>query len=284
MDGYIANLILKYGHKAPAKPQISPHRHREINYGSKEQLVAEEYTRPKLKNEGKKRVQDILGALLYYARVVHNRLLVGLRVIGAQQASATEQTAAAIDQILDHVATYPNNGINYLASDMILAAHSDAGFNNESKARSRAGSQIFLSEIDPKPEWNGAILTIAQIIKFVMSSAAEAELGALYITAKEMVPIRQTLIEMGWKQPPSPIQTDNSTAAGVVNKTIIQRKIKSMDLRFHWLRCRKSQGNFRFYWPPGKLNWGDYSTNHHPPIYHTNHRPRFDGYVNIFKN
>ena len=71
---------------------------------------------------------------------------------------------------------------------------------------------------------------------------------------------------MGWKQPPSLIQTDNLTAAGVVNKTIIQRKIKSMDLRFHWLRCRKSQGNFRFYWPPGKLNWGDYSTKQHPPF------------------
>jgi hypothetical protein len=30
-----------------------------------------------------------------------------------------------------------------------------------------------------------------------MSSAAEAELGALYATAKEMPPLRQTLIEMG---------------------------------------------------------------------------------------
>ena len=60
MDNYISNLLLKYGHKAPAKPQIFPHRHREINYGSKEQLVAEEYTSPKLNNEGIKRVQAIV--------------------------------------------------------------------------------------------------------------------------------------------------------------------------------------------------------------------------------
>ena len=105
---------------------------------------------------------------------------------------------------------------------MILAAHSDDGFNNKSKARRRAGAHTFLSENDPTPEWNGPILTIAQIIKFFMSSAAEAELGSLYITSKEMAPIRQTLIEMVRKQPPSPVQTDNSTAAGVVNKTIIQ--------------------------------------------------------------
>ena len=88
---------------------------------------------------------------MYYARAFHNILLVGLSTIGAQQAVATEQTAAAIGQMLDYVATYPNDGINYRASDMILAAHSDDGFNNESKARSRAGAHIFLSENNPSP-------------------------------------------------------------------------------------------------------------------------------------
>ena len=41
-----------------------------------------------------------------------------------------------------------------------------------------------------------------------MASAAEAEMAALYITAKKMVPMRNTLIEMGWPQPKAPIQTD----------------------------------------------------------------------------
>ena len=105
MDGYIANLLLKYGHKAPAKQKLSPHRHREINYGSKEELMEEEDTSPKINNESIKRVQAIAGALLYYARAVNNRLLVGMSAIGSQQAAATEQTALAIDQILDYVAT-----------------------------------------------------------------------------------------------------------------------------------------------------------------------------------
>ena len=83
---------------------------------------------------------------------VHNRLLVGPSAIGNQQASATEQNTADIDQILDHVATYPKYGITYQASDMILASHSDAGFNNESNPCSRVGTHIFLSEKDPTPE------------------------------------------------------------------------------------------------------------------------------------
>ena len=56
---------------------------------------------------------------------------------------------------------------------MILTEHSDAGFNNETKARIRAGSHILLSENEPIPRWNGPILTIAQIMKYVLSSEAE---------------------------------------------------------------------------------------------------------------
>ena len=53
-----------------------------------------------------------------------------------------------------------------------------------------------------------------------MSSAAEAEIGALYLNAREAVYLRQILIKMGHPQPPTPIQTDNTTAEGVVNHKI----------------------------------------------------------------
>ena len=82
---------------------------------------------------------------------------------------------------------------------MILAAHSDYGFHNESTGRSRAGAHIFLSEDDPIPWWNGPILSIAQVIKFVMTSAAEDELANLYITAQKMVPMRPWISDLDRK-------------------------------------------------------------------------------------
>ena len=75
-----------------------------------------------------------------------------------------------------------------------------------------------LSENNPVPSINGPVLTIAQIIKNVMSSTAEAELSGLFICAKDMIHLRNTLLEMGWPQPPSPVKCDNSTATGVTNK------------------------------------------------------------------
>ena len=131
--------------------------------------------------------------------------MVTINTIITQQASATEATNDAVHQLFDYLATYPDNGILYQAIDMILAAHSDAKFNNELKRRSWAGAHIFLSEDDPIQRWNGPILTIAQIIKLILTSAAEGEIRALFIMSQKMVPLRQTLIEMGWQQKPVPI-------------------------------------------------------------------------------
>ena len=146
MNGYIEKVLLKYGHPRPSKAQLSPHKHREVIYGAKEKSTHEDDTSMPLDNQGTKRIQGIVGALLYYAREVDNKLLVGLSSIGSQQAAATERTNEAINQILDYCATYPVDGILYCSRDMVLCAHSDAGFHNESKGHSRSGDHIFLSK------------------------------------------------------------------------------------------------------------------------------------------
>ena len=248
MDGYFAKVLHKYGHPRPKKPQLSPYKHRTVLYGAKEQLAPEDDTTPPLDSQGTKLIQGIVGALLYYAQAVDNKLLVGLSAIRSQQAAATQRTNEAINQILDYCATYLTDGILYRSSDMVPCAHSDAEFHNKSKGCSRAGAHIFLSEKDAMPQWNGSVLTLAEIIKFVISSASEAELGAMFITAQEIVVMRQTLQEIKWLQSKSPIQTDNSATAGVVNNTILPRKLKTMDRRLHWLRCREAQGQFFYYW------------------------------------
>ena len=68
-----------------------------------------------------------------------------------------------------------------------------------------------MSKDDEDPSDNGTVHTVAKIIKAVMSSAAEAELGGLFINAKTAVPIRNILEELGHKQSPMPNQTDNSS-------------------------------------------------------------------------
>ena len=130
MNGYIEKLQMKYGHPLPRKSQISPHKHCEVTYGAKEQLTPEEYNIPPPDKEGTKRIQVIVGALLYYAIAVDNKLLVGLSSFGSQQDNATERTNEAINHILDYSVTYPVDGILYRSSNIVLCADSDAVFHN----------------------------------------------------------------------------------------------------------------------------------------------------------
>ena len=91
-----------------------------------------------------------------------------------------------------------------------------------------------MSNIAEMPPNNDSIHNVAQIIiKDVISSSTEAKLGGLLINARESVHIRNILEEMGYPQPPTPIQTDNSTASGVVNNKVQPKRTKPMNTRFH---------------------------------------------------
>ena len=118
---------------------------------------------------------------------------------------------------------------------MVLAVHSDPSYLNEPAVKSRVSKYFFcLSNVEDPPD-NSAVLNISKILKAVMSSAAKAKLDALYINTHEAIPMQHLLEEMGHKQPPTPIQTDNNTAHGAVANNIQPCCTKVMDMGFHWL-------------------------------------------------
>jgi hypothetical protein len=59
---------------------------------------------------------------------------------------------------------------------------------------------------------NGAIFIIRKVLTHVMLSAAEAEIGGVFINATEGAVLRKTLEELGHKQPSTPMEMDNTTA------------------------------------------------------------------------
>ena len=142
-----------------------------------------------------------------------------LNAIVAQQVNLIEATIAKVKQFLDYCTMHEDTVLTYQGSDMVLAVHSDAGHLNEQNAGSHARG-IFISSMMLSPINNGIMLNIAKVIKAVISSAAETEIGALYINAKEEIYIRQILAELGLLQTLMPIQTDNSTANNIIKHKV----------------------------------------------------------------
>jgi len=165
--------------------------------------------------------------------------------------------------------------LRFTASDMILHIHSDASYLSESKARSRAGGFFYLSNNSEHPPINGAIHVHSSIMRSILASTTEVEVGALFYNAQDGAMLRTTLTELGHPQPATLIQTDNAVADGIINDRVKQRRSKAIDMRFYWVRDRVRQGQFCIHWKKGSENLADYFTKHHPPAHHKAMRPTY---------
>jgi hypothetical protein len=135
MPDYILKALLKYQHQARSKPQHAPYKAIPIEFGARVQTVMTDTTDP-LSKKRIKRMQDIVGTLLYYGRAVDPTILPAISAIASQQAQGMVAMANACHQLLDFVATHPNAGIRYLTSNMILAVHTDAQYLSKHNAHS----------------------------------------------------------------------------------------------------------------------------------------------------
>jgi len=278
MPKYVHKQLVRYEHKPPRRPQNCPYAPNPIQYGKNNQAPTPEDTSKLLDKADKKFIQQVVGSFLYYARAIDATILMALSEIAQQVSKPTENTMKRVKQFLDYMSTHPDAKIRYRASDMILNIHSDASYLSATKARSRAGGYFFLGSIpqDGKPiKLNGAIHITCTILKLVAASAAEAELGALFLNAQQAKIIRLMLEELGHPQPPTPIHIDNTTTVGIVNNTIKRQKSRAMEMRYFWLLCQEAQKNFEFIHQPGQENLGDYPSKNHMGDIHQHVRPYY---------
>jgi hypothetical protein len=229
MPGYIKAALHKYQHPAPARPEHAPHTWNTPIYGANMQFVNETTPSPALSDKNVNKLQQLTGTLLYYARAVDPTLIMPNNVLASEQSNATEITANKVIKLLNYCNTHPETKIRYHASDMILHIHSDASCLSENEAKSRARGLFYMGNTNKndKKLTNGAILIVSKVLKHVMSSAAEAEIRAVFINAKEGAVLRTTLEELGHPQPTTPMETDNTTATGYSNGTSKQKTHKS---------------------------------------------------------
>ena len=71
---------------------------------------------------------------------------------------------------------------------------------------------------------------------------------------------------------PTTAVTDNSTAEGLINKTMTPSRAKTYDQRTNWLKCREAQKQFNIIWKSGRLNRADYHSKTHPIQVYKNKR------------
>jgi hypothetical protein len=91
---------------------------------------------------------------------------------------------------------------------------------------------------------NGAFHVSTTNLQFVVESAAESELRALYHNCQTGIIFHLTLTNMGHLQPKHPVHWDNATAVGIVNSSIKHQKSQSMEMTFFWVAGAVEAGKF----------------------------------------
>jgi hypothetical protein len=230
--GYVKEALLEFQHESANGVKFnSPSPYTPPVYGKKQQMTKLNETNPINKKETKI-LQKVCGKFLYYARAIDTTMLHALNDLATQTTKGTEKTMQALTHFLNYCASHPDAEIIFRASDMVLHNHTDTAYLVASKTRSRAGGFTYMGNHQGRPQIiNGAISVIAKVIKSVMSSAAEAEVGALFMNVKALIPLRIICEELGHIQPATPMRIDNNTSEGIMNGTIKQNRSKAINMR-----------------------------------------------------
>jgi hypothetical protein len=101
-----------------------------------------------------------------------------------------------------------------------------------------------------------------------VASAAEAELGALFLNCKEGIIFRLTLEELGHSQPKTPVHCDNATTVGIANNTVKRQRSRLMEMRYFLVGDKEAQDVYEIKWHPGQENLADYQSKHHIGSHH----------------
>jgi hypothetical protein len=91
---------------------------------------------------------------------------------------------------LYYLATHPDATIRYHKSDMILHIHSDASYLFVYHAHIRLGGLLYCVDKPTHDDrLNGSILNAAAVIKNVVASAAESEVGVCFQNSQSGAPL-----------------------------------------------------------------------------------------------
>jgi len=227
MPGYIKIQLLKYKH-IMRRIQHCPYLPEPKRYGADAQSPLPQDKLQKLTDKEIKQVQKIVRIILYYTRAVHMTVLMELSTIASEQTKGTERTLEKAYQVLDYLATHPNAVVRFCVSNMVMNIHSDVSYLSEPNARSRACGHFFMGSLPTKDgdsvKLNGTFHTLCSILRFVVASAAEAKLGALFLNCQGGMIFKTTLEDLGHPQPKIPVHCNNVTAIGIATNTIKRQR------------------------------------------------------------
>ncbi len=184
MLGYVKKKMQEYGHIMPRKPQTCPYSLEPNKFSIEAQAPLPPDTSPKLDAKGIKRVQQIVGSILYYARAVNMTVLKAPSSIAVEQTKAFDKTMARCTQLLDSLLLNVDAKVR-----MILNTHSNSSYLLKTQAGSHAWGHFFMGWLPKNGEpihLNDTFHVSLTIMRFVAAPTQKPSLVCCITTVKKV--------------------------------------------------------------------------------------------------
>ena len=242
--GFSEKNLEKAGfHEVPL--QHTPLPYEQPTYGKHTPMTSPPDNAAPLTEQQAATARSFLGGTLWQQMGTRSDFTYANSVLISELSKGTQTTWARIRHFAGYIRANPLLGVTFWPSDMTLQAYTDSDFN---APYSRTGGFFHLGRNDDPNFVNGPIMTISKLQPISTAAANEAEYVAMFMNGKTCLPIRAELDAIGYPQSTTLFKGDNRVAVGIATDTLIQRRSKYVDAKFHWFRDRCRRGDFSAIW------------------------------------
>jgi hypothetical protein len=221
---YIQDILNKFGTKdaKPIKTPMGTNGHLDLDTGGK--------------SVDQKVYQSMIGSLLYLCASRPN-IMLSVRMCARFQADPKEVHLRAIKRIMRYLVYTPKFGLWYpKGSTFDLIGYSDADWVGcKIDRKSTSGTCQFLGR--------SLVSWASKKQNSVALSTAEAEYIAAGHCCAQLLLMRQTLRDYGYKLSKVPLLCDNESAIHIADNPVEHSRTKHIDIQYHFLRDHRQKGD-----------------------------------------
>ena len=174
--------------------------------------------------------QSIIGSLMYLATATRPDISYAVGALSQFNSCPTKTHLTAAKRVLRYLKGTMDVGIVYGEVGSELTGYADASWADQLDDRHSTSGAVFLVS-------GGPISWISRRQSVVALSTAEAEYIALFEAVKEAVWLKQLCRDIGLSDSGAvTIHCDSTAAAAIANNSKSSRRVKHMDIKYHYVR------------------------------------------------
>ncbi|CAK1590667.1 unnamed protein product [Parnassius mnemosyne] len=196
--------------------------------------------------------RELIGSLLFLCSISRPDISFSVNVLSRYVNNPSQQHVNAVKRIVRYLINTKDLCIKYGESDGLIG-YSDSDYASDVDTRKSTTGYIFMMN-------GGPITWSSQKQKTIALSTTEAEFVAACEAAKEMIWLRQLMLDLGKNCKCVTMFIDNQSAINLINNSVYHKRTKHINVKYYFIREKVELGMIKINYVPSKDQLADILT------------------------